>query len=348
MKKNITYITLKLTNRCNMKCYMCGQRYVRDYLSQEDLPIEIIEKCLSEIDTLKTIYIFGGEVLLYKDFSKLLRYLANRKISVLMNTNGVFINKYAQSLIDSKVRDVTFSIDSFNKDAFAKIRGINAYDIVLENLKLLIELKKRAKSELPYIGINCVILPENIDELEEYYDVIRERFPEVERINFESPIFTTYNMGTEYSKICKEFFNCDGDSWKWFYKRIPQYTSEQINRIVDTLNKLRNKTKVTFMVENKDTEKSLEESFLEEYKIPELKCNFANYSVTILPNGDVTYCTDFPDNIVGNIMEESLIDIFNNDKSNTFRKYIEQYGNLPICSKCPRQHSNEENFIKDL
>lgn len=347
MNKNITYVTLKLTNRCNMKCYMCGQRYIRDSLSQEDLPIELIEKRLSEIDTLETVYIFGGEVLLYKDLNRLLKYLASRKVSVLMNTNGTFVDKYAQSLIDNKVRDVTFSIDSFKKDSFAKIRGIDAYDLVVKNLKKIIELKKKNKSKLPYIGVNCVILPENIDELEQIYKTIINEFPEVERINFESPIFTTYDMGKKYEEICKCFFDCNGEAWRWFYKRIPEYTNQQIEKIVEALNRLRNKPKVTFMVENKDKDKNLEEAFLGKCKIPELKCNFANYSVTVLPSGEVTYCTDFPDNIVGNIKNDSLIDIFNNDKSNRFREYIEKNGNLPICAKCPRQHSNEKNFIKD-
>ena len=41
-KSNITYITLKLTNRCNMKCYMCGQTKVREQLSKNDLPFELI------------------------------------------------------------------------------------------------------------------------------------------------------------------------------------------------------------------------------------------------------------------------------------------------------------------
>lgn len=41
--KDISYLTLKLTNRCNMNCYMCGQNYARDELSLDDLPIEIIE-----------------------------------------------------------------------------------------------------------------------------------------------------------------------------------------------------------------------------------------------------------------------------------------------------------------
>ena len=56
-KSRITYITLKVTNRCNMKCYMCGQTKVRDKLSKEDLPFELIKKRMDELDSIQTVYI---------------------------------------------------------------------------------------------------------------------------------------------------------------------------------------------------------------------------------------------------------------------------------------------------
>ena len=340
--KDISYVTLKLTNRCNMKCYMCGQRYVRDELESADLDIEIIEKQLGQLKNLDTVYLFGGEPLLYKNFNRLISYLSNLNVSVLMNTNGALIDKYCDSIVESKVRDVTFSIDSIHKDNYERIRGTKVFEKVISNLRMLIDEKKKKNSIYPHIGINCVVLPENINELEELYDFFITNFPEIERINFEAPMFTTEKMGSEYEKIMRDNFGCNGDSWKWFYNRIPQHP-EKNKEIEYILGKLEGKPKVTFIVSAID--ESIDEAFSENYFIPKTKCEFPDYSVTILPNGDVTYCTDFPDLIVGNIKNETLSDIFNNNISESFRRYICENGNLPICSRCPRLRCEREFYI---
>lgn len=343
--RDISYLTLKLTNRCNMNCYMCGQKYGRDELLKDDLPIEVIKECLGQIATLKTVYLFGGEPLLYKEFSQLLQCLSRLNINILISTNGILMDKYCEDIINYKVRDLTLSIDSVRKETFEKIRGSASFDIVFNNLKKLIEMKRNKKSVYPHIGINCVILPENVDELDEIYHFICKNFPDVERINFESPIFTTYEMGLEYEAILDKYFNSKADSWRWFNNRIPKYSKEIIQKIILKMNELKSEPKATFILTSRDKNIDLEEAFSDKYEIPSRKCVFHEYSVTVLPNGDVTYCTDYPDYIVGNIKSNSIEDIFNNSKSKAFRDYIRQKGNLPICARCPRQRCDEDFFI---
>lgn len=342
--REISYVTLKLTNRCNMNCYMCGQRYVRDELESNDLDIEIIEEQLGQLKNLDTVYLFGGEPLLYKSFNRLIGYLSKMDVSLLMNTNGILVDKYCSSIVENRLRDVTFSIDSVHKDNYEKIRGTKVFDKVISNLRMLIDEKKKKSSIYPHIGVNCVILPENINELEEIYDFFTINFSEIERINFEAPLFTTEKMGNDYEKIMQKNFGCNGDSWKWFYNKIPQY-SEKAEKIEYILAKMKGKPKVTFIVSTIDESIGIDEAFSENYVIPKTKCEFPNYSVTILPNGDVTYCTDYPDLIVGNIKDEALSNIFNNDLSEKFRRYVDEKGNLPICSRCPRQRCERDFFI---
>ena len=58
--------------------------------------------------------------------------------------------------------------------------------------------------------------------------------------------------------------------------------------------------------------------------------------LTIQPNGNVVLCTDFPDYVLGNIYQESLRDIWNNEPMRRLRLYLRKHTFFPICAKCPR------------
>ncbi|SHO52497.1 radical SAM protein [Anaerocolumna xylanovorans] len=62
---NILYLSLKLTNRCNLKCAMCGQIFSPERSSKEELELAAINKILDEASFVKQVYLFGGETLLY-------------------------------------------------------------------------------------------------------------------------------------------------------------------------------------------------------------------------------------------------------------------------------------------
>ena len=54
----------------------------------------------------------------------------------------------------------------------------------------------------------------------------------------------------------------------------------------------------------------------------------------ILPNGDVTPCSDRPDLIVGNVRKEPFKEIWNNDAYRSFRRAMREDGLFPYCSRC--------------
>jgi radical SAM protein with 4Fe4S-binding SPASM domain len=55
--------------------------------------------------------------------------------------------------------------------------------------------------------------------------------------------------------------------------------------------------------------------------------------VQVLPNGDVTTCGDYPDYLVGNVRDASLLELWNNDRYRRFRQLLAT-GLLPVCSRC--------------
>jgi radical SAM protein with 4Fe4S-binding SPASM domain len=65
-------------------------------------------------------------------------------------------------------------------------------------------------------------------------------------------------------------------------------------------------------------------------------CKAPWFSVDINYNGDVHYCADHPDYIIGNIKEQKLWDIYNGERSRNFRHALRTSpdGIFPGCKRC--------------
>lgn len=341
--KKLDYLTLKLTNKCNMNCYMCGQNYEEGNDYNKDLEFSLIKRRIDEADTLKTVYLFGGEPLLYPDFSQLLDYLKNRNMKILITTNGVLLKRYIEDIVSAQVRDLTISIDSLHKETYKKIRGNDNLEIVLNNIRELIRYRKLHDLKYPKLGVNFVILPENQNEMISFYEALVNEFPEIERINFEAPMMVCSKAGEEYKEIMKKNFGIIADSWKCFENRIHDFSQKDIENIIKQISELKNRPKVTFLAPTIPEE--IKQVFEKRDSSIVGSCNIALHALTILPEGDVVTCTDFPDLVVGNIQDNSLHDILNNSKMNMFRSYLKENRRLPICNSCPRQYDKGDFLI---
>jgi len=325
---------------------MCGQVHGKLTERNEDLNYDIISKQINSNKNIKTVYLFGGEPLLYKEFVPMIKLLHDKAIDTLISTNGTLLDQYIDDLIKYKVRDVSISLDSIHEEDCNQIRGKGVYRKVFKNIRKLIDAKKKANSEYPYIGINCVILEKNYENLVEFYDFILDEFPEIERINFESPMAMTEDLGCKHEQVMRTEFNCDPVSWKWFYKKVDFYNQQQIDTIYNQIEELKKKERSTFQAPT--CYEDVVNTFTERYIIPDRICVYPFSMLAILPNGDATFCVDFPDYIVGNIYDDSLQDVFESDKAKHMRKYLEENRGMPICGRCPHRFDKDEFLIKPI
>ena len=246
--------------------------------------------------------------------------------------------------MDSSVRDLTISIDSYSSDKYYKIRGVNCLKQIQENIYCFIEEKKKRGISKPYLGINCVILPENFKELLDYYHWIDENFPEVSRINFEAPMRVDACLGNEYEQIMRNELNTDAYSWRGFRNSHIKFSEEDIVEVLDKMEELKKQKKVTFL--SPTDKKEVERTFGGHGMEIKQTCKMPTHALTVLTNGDVVFCTDFPDYILGNLNNGSLEEIMNGERANKFRDIILRSG-LPICTICPRYHDKGEFLINE-
>lgn len=156
--RKIHYLRVSVTDRCNLRCTYCmpacGITVMPHsaILSFEEI-IEVIQYGLEHgIDKVR---ITGGEPLVRRGIVQLIQ-----RIALLpglkdfgMTTNGILLEKYAQSLKDAGLQRINISLDTVNPERYRQItrtgdieqvfRGIHAAKIAgLEPIKINCVVKK--------------------------------------------------------------------------------------------------------------------------------------------------------------------------------------------------------------
>ena len=332
LKNELRYLTLKLTNSCNLNCAMCGQVYSPDRGSREELSVKDVKRILDEAEEIKHVYLFGGEPLLYGEINELLEELKERKVTSHITTNGTLLERYAEKLVSCGVSSVEISMDSCDRDTLCKIRGRDVYDDIVKGINRLKQEKEKQKKQIPLININFVILPHNYRELEEFINHVKVSIEGVNHTFFQYPMLTNEEQGLMQERIYIEEFGVPCESWKWFNNTNQMFEDSEIQFIYEELKKLDVFVDVSY--KRVHSEEELIKVFRGKGGDAEKICECPFTALAILPNGDAVFCPDFPDIKIGNIYHMSIKEIWNSKNSQIFREHLLSKGNYPICKSC--------------
>lgn len=162
---------IHLTNKCNYKCVFCP---TRTFISKKELETTnelSLSEWLDIIDQGNKLKIEewhicgGGEPLLFKNKAlKLMVKIKKSKKRGEIITNGYFFDEdFIKTLVKYQWDKITFSIDAPNAELYAKIRGLNTFKKIEENLSLFKKYKKNKKN--PRIAIHFVVCNLNYKEI---------------------------------------------------------------------------------------------------------------------------------------------------------------------------------------
>ena len=172
--RSFNYLRLAVNEYCNLRCIYC--------MPEEGIPIRNKNELLSTKEIKKLIKISeqlgvskirftGGEPLLRKDISELVKYAVNLNgiKSVNLTTNGILLNKHLKDLQLAGLSGINISLDTLRSDRFIKITRRNNLRQVLDNIQLAI------KSNIASIKINVVAMRDfNHDELMDFVNLTIE------------------------------------------------------------------------------------------------------------------------------------------------------------------------------
>ncbi len=182
--REITYLRLSLTDRCNFRCIYCMPKEGVKLLSHNDiLSVEefaTLTNILTEYG-IKYVRLTGGEPLIRKGVLRLIELLSENKSikDISITTNGFYLKNMARALKERGIRRINISLDSVREDVFRKITRTGELKNVLEGIE---EAKKVGFDP---IKINSVIM-KGINE-EDIYPLLkfaRENNLEIRFIEF--------------------------------------------------------------------------------------------------------------------------------------------------------------------
>lgn len=140
--RNHNYLRISLTEKCNLRCTYC--------MPAEGVPLTPTPNLMTEEEIFKIAQIFvangvnkirltGGEPLVRKDFSAIIKNLSKLNVSVALTTNAVNIDRYIDELKKYKISIINVSLDTLKEDRYREMTLKPNFERVLKNIYLLIE-----------------------------------------------------------------------------------------------------------------------------------------------------------------------------------------------------------------
>ncbi|MBW1744389.1 MAG: GTP 3',8-cyclase MoaA [Deltaproteobacteria bacterium] len=169
--REITYLRVSVTDRCNLRCIYCMP--VKDLQLLDHADILRYEEILKLIEVaaglgVRKIRLTGGEPLVRKGFIHLVESVCRipKVEDVSITTNGVFLKEMAASLFEAGLRRVNVSLDTLNPLKYKKITGRACFNLVWEGLQ-----RAEAVGFRP-VKVNVVTMKGlNDDELHQFADL---------------------------------------------------------------------------------------------------------------------------------------------------------------------------------
>ena len=133
-------LRLSVTDRCNLRCSYCMPEEEYAWLPRGDiLTFEEVKRLIDVFADLGVdkVRLTGGEPLLRRDFSRLVRMIASepRIRDLAITTNGILLAQEARALRDAGLHRVTVSLDTLRPERFLALTRRDSFHQVLEGIE---------------------------------------------------------------------------------------------------------------------------------------------------------------------------------------------------------------------
>jgi len=311
--RRLESVHLEASGKCNMRCVHCYQaKYVK---IGEELSFTEIICLLDDLQAMQVnnVGISGGEPLMMVHLGEVLAAIEDRdmRISALFS-NGLLINNDFVEMIKTRRSQFSLfiSLDSTPNGnlSFRGVLGDNSRSVlnrIIENIKLLVSSGRS-------VVINTVVNTENINHLNEMYELVSNLGVDSWRIGF--PKMTPEFKG--YSETFNVKWNNIAESCLALLKRH-----------------LKGNTPFHLQIEYLFREELFKQG-LQMLSDKDFVCDYEGRrsECCVKPNGDVVscaYCSDLP---VGNIRKSSIRDIWYSSEMEKIKTI--RIGDVIDCKGC--------------
>jgi MoaA/NifB/PqqE/SkfB family radical SAM enzyme len=224
------------------------------------------------------------------------------------------------------------SLDAFRETNDA-MRGEGAYDQVVNGFRAINREKEKQRSVYPIMAIVTTVTNRNYLDLNRLAEASKEFKLDLHIFNLGT--YTNEAIIAAQRQVMKEQLDTDSDCLAGYCTGYNNnIDGKRLHAILNDLH-CKNYGHPIITVPTLNPEKThtyyanLETPVRNQCIVPWCQAN-VNY------NGDMHFCADYPDYILGNIGEQSFTEIYNGDRANRFRSAIHarEGGMFPGCLRC--------------
>lgn len=293
-------VQIEITNRCNYTCGMCPRESFN--LPEYDIPFDLFQKIIGRIESRYNITLTGwGEPLLHPKLLDMIAYTKRKGHSVGITTNGLLLAPFIEKFINT-LDKLTVSLDSIEGNTVV-VDGHPSNNVVQRHIESLIKCRGGKKKPVVTIQITMHDKQQCLDTLRFAGEVGADRAYLV-RLNNPLGNSSFKRPGLEEEReICKE--------------------SEEIAR------------KYGLQVDNNYTAFDNGLLRLLYKRLRPMMYRFDKYCpkpydyLYINIDGKATPCCDLPRYEVGNILKQSIDEIWNGENMRYFREHQND-----VCGNC--------------
>ncbi|MCK4653540.1 MAG: SPASM domain-containing protein, partial [Candidatus Cloacimonetes bacterium] len=163
------------TNICNLQCPLCPSGNGTLKRKKGYMEFSTFKKVIDEIKEKSFMVVLWnqGESYLNKDFLKMVKYVSDNGLFTLASTNAN-IDIQAEDTIKSGLDSIIISLDGTTQETYNKYRVNGNLNRVLENVRELIQTKKKLKTKNPLIRWQFLVMKHNEHEIEEIKKLAKE------------------------------------------------------------------------------------------------------------------------------------------------------------------------------
>jgi len=345
----IHQVSIRITDVCNLRCHTCGQwgdngfmhgRNLREHRLAEVSPdryLKIFDDLVAN-DHRPNIYIWGGEPMMYGGIMPVIQGATQRGLPVSIASNGHSLALYADQFTQIPLFLLQVSIDGHNRETHNAIRPStgegDSFAAIEAGLLAMKEAKRKNRSGLPVVASLTVISKQNINHLVDIFHAFKDS---VDIFVFYLSWWIDPAQAKRHEDDFRERFGFIPQlHWGWVGNWCPDdftILSSQLTELQNLAQSL--SAPAITILPNLTSPEELERYYTDHSADFGFKeCISIYQAVELDSNGSMSPCRDYHDYIVGNIKNDSIVDLWNCEKYTLFRQSLRFKGLMPVCSRC--------------
>jgi len=268
-------ITITLTTRCNLNCFICGYR---DQFRGDDISFDNLYHLKKAIQHAKTINLSGfGEALVYPRFEDALNYIYSLNPSqelIHITTNGTRLSERVATLLTGHLKSLTISLNAATKETYNREMKYGDFEqttAAIQSFMSALNQTDRKKIKLHFTAHT-----RNFLEIPDFV-LLAEKLG-----------VTSISIG--------HFLATSADSHQYCLSNM----KDEYNETVLHANDLARERNIIFHFRQ----------FYKEKERPVRECLSPYFECLIQVNGDVVPCCFSGGHIMGNVLEDDFEDIW--------------------------------------